>query len=63
MTAVDRSIVLALLAGEFTIKRYRKLGARTWLHPENPAFEDIEINEDSDFEVWGVIPRAIRMLL
>jgi SOS-response transcriptional repressor LexA len=30
-TAVDGSIVLALLAGEFTVKRYRKKGARTWL--------------------------------
>ena len=28
-TAVDGSIVLALLAGEFTVKRYRKKGART----------------------------------
>jgi hypothetical protein len=36
-TAVDGSIVLALLAGEFTVKRYRKKGARTWLQAENPA--------------------------
>jgi DNA polymerase V len=62
MTAVDGSIVLALLAGEFTIKRYRKKGARTWLQAENPAFENIEINEDSGFEVWGVIAKSIRML-
>ena len=27
-TTVDGSIVLALLAGEFTVKRYRKKGAR-----------------------------------
>ena len=61
-TAVDGSIVLALLAGEFTVKRYRKKGARTWLQAENPAFENIEINEDSGFEVWGVIAKSIRML-
>ena len=62
-TAVDGSIVLALLAGEFTVKRYRKRGARTWLQAENPAFENIEINEDySGFEVWGVIAKSIRML-
>ena len=61
-TAVDGSIVLALLAGEFTVKRYRKKGARTWLQAENPAFANIEINEDSGFEVWGVIAKSIRML-
>ena len=61
-TAVDGSIVLALLAGEFKVKRYRTTGARTWLQAENPAFEDIEINEDSGFEVWGVIAKSIRML-
>jgi len=29
---------------------------------EGPAFENIEINEDSGFEVWGVIAKSIRML-
>ena len=53
-TTVDGSIVLALLAGEFTVKRYRKKGARTGLQAENLAFENIEINEDLGFEVWGV---------
>jgi DNA polymerase V len=61
-TAVDGSIVLALLGGEFTVKRYRKKGARTWLQAENPAYGNIELNEDSGFEVWGVIAKSIRML-
>jgi DNA polymerase V len=58
----DRSIVLALLGSEFTIKRYRKKGARVWLQAENPAFKNIEITEDSAFEVWGVVTKSIRML-
>jgi DNA polymerase V len=61
ITATDRSIVLALLDGEFTIKRYRKKGSRAWLQAENPAFKDMNINEKVSFEVWGVVPRAIRM--
>ena len=61
-TAVDGSIVLALLMGEFTIKRYRCKGSRVWLHAENPTFPDTELNEDSAFEVWGVITKSIRML-
>ena len=33
-----------------------------WLQAENPAFENIEFNEDSGFEVWGVIGKSIRIL-
>jgi DNA polymerase V len=60
--AADGSVVLALLGGEFTIKRYRKKGSRIWLQPENPAFSAIQLNEHSAFEVWGVITKSIRML-
>ena len=61
-TAVDGSIVLALLAGEFTIKRYRAKGARKWLQAENAGFKDMELGPESDFEIWGVIAKSIRML-
>ena len=59
--AVDRSIVIALVDGEFTLKRYRKRGSRTWLQAENPAYKDLEILEGMSFEVWGVVTRSIRM--
>jgi DNA polymerase V len=61
-TPIDGSIVLALLPGEFTIKRYRCKGSRVWLEAENPAFAKIHVNEESGFEVWGVIAKSIRML-
>src|SRR5271154_1414178 len=48
-TAVDGSVVLALLAGEFTIKRYRKRRARIWLQAENPKYQDIQLDEESAF--------------
>ena len=57
----DRCIVLALADGEFTIKRYRARRGRVWLEAENPAFADIEISEGTDFEVWGVITRCVRL--
>ena len=59
---VDGSIVVALVDGEFTLKRFRRRGSRVWLHAENPAYPDIEISEGMAFEVWGVITRTIRML-
>lgn len=62
-TPVDGAIVVALVDGEFTLKRYRRRGSRTWLEAENPAFRDIEIAEGMSFEVWGVVTRSIRMQL
>ena len=61
-SAVDQTIVLALLDGEFTIKRFRKKGARIWLQAEHPSFPDIEITEGMTFEVWGVVTRVVRLL-
>ena len=58
----DKCIVIALLDGEFTLKRYRKKRGRVWLQAENPTFADIEITEDAAFEVWGVVTKSIRML-
>jgi Peptidase S24-like len=58
----NNCIVLALLDGEFTVKRYRRRGDVITLTPENPAFSPIDITEDRAFEIWGVITRSIRML-
>lgn len=69
IAVVDRSvaptngcIVVALLDGEFTVKRYRKQGERVILHPENGAYPDIIIEGDRAFEIWGVVTKSIRML-
>lgn len=61
-TARDRSIILAILDGEFTIKRYCVRGRRVWLEAENIAYPPLPITEDNDFEVWGVVRNSIRML-
>jgi len=56
------SIVMALVDGEFTIKRYRVRGSKIWLQAENPKYEDILVTEGAGFEIWGVISHAVRML-
>ena len=58
---VDRNIILALVDGEFTLKRYRRSG-KMWLQAENPSYKDIQITDDMTFEVWGVVSKSIRML-
>lgn len=62
LTPTNGAIVLALLDGEFTIKRYQRTKVGIVLHAENKAFADIEVPEDCAFEVWGVVKNTIRML-
>jgi DNA polymerase V len=60
--AVDGNVILALLDGAFTVKRYRIRDGAVWLQAENPAFPDMRLSDGQSFEVWGVIKRCIRML-
>lgn len=63
---VDRSIepkhkdvVIAVLNGEFTVKRILKRGKKLFLAPENSQFQPIEVQEGEEFEVWGVVTYVI----
>jgi DNA polymerase V len=50
---------VAVLNGEFTVKRLVKT-ARSWvLHPENPSYKPIVLTEEMDFKVWGVVTRVL----
>ncbi len=55
----NNNIVLAILDGEFTVKRIKKLKNDLYLTPENPDFEPIKIDEETNFEVWGVVTYVV----
>jgi DNA polymerase V len=57
---VNGSVVLALVDGDFTVKRYRVRDGVITLQPENPRYPDIEIKDGMDFEVWGTVCHSIR---
>jgi len=66
---VDRSleakhnrIVVAVLNGEFTVKRLSWQKGKIKLIPENPAYDPIEIKEGTEFEIWGVATNVIHRL-
>ena len=66
---VDRSrkaregdVVIAILFGEFTVKRWILSCGVWYLKAENDHYPPIPITEESDFEIWGVVTHAIHSL-
>jgi len=60
--ALPGKVVVAVLDGEFTVKRLAKSGERIRLVPENDAYPVIEIKEEMNFEIWGVVTNVIHPL-
>ncbi len=66
---VDRSlepisgkIVIAIVNGEFTVKRLVKKGDFYKLVAENPNYPHIDVSEESSCEIWGVVTSSINQL-
>ena len=57
--ATNNKIIVAVVNGEFTVKRLRKHFDKVTLMPENPNYRPIEITDTTDFEVWGVVVHVI----
>lgn len=55
----NRDIIVAVLNGEFTVKRLSIKGEQLFLTSENRAFSPIEVREGEDFQVWGVVTYVI----
>ena len=56
----NKDIIVAILEGEFCIKQFSNLGDKIKLIPHNSKYPIIYINENSDFQVWGVVIHSIR---
>ena len=56
----DDAIVVAVLDGEFTVKRVRRSDGKLFLIPANPSYSPTEVTEERDFIVWGVVTNVIR---
>jgi DNA polymerase V len=55
----NRSIVLAVIDGEFTVKRVNMNENELYLMPENNSFSPIKITKEMDFQVWGIVTYII----
>lgn len=53
-------IVIAVLDGEFTVKRLLYREGLVELLPENPRYRKIRFSEESQLEIWGVVTGSVR---
>lgn len=53
--ATDGRIVIAAVNGELTVKRLSRKQGRVQLLPANVKFQPIDISDDSEMVIWGVV--------
>lgn len=53
-------IVVAVVDGEYTIKRLYKYRGRIELRPENPEYQPITFTEGNELQIWGVVVGVVR---
>lgn len=62
LEAAHKTIIVAVINGELTVKRMHKINDTLYLLPENDNFEAITIREEMDFQVWGVVTHVIHSI-
>ena len=66
---IDRSIELennkiavCFIDGEFTVKRIVKRNNKIYLKPENKNFKEIEITNENELIIWGIVTYVIKKI-
>ena len=66
---IDRSlnpesgkIAICFVDGEFTVKRIKKEKNKIYLMPENKKYKPIEIRENNELIIWGIVKNVIKKL-
>ncbi|HPQ44210.1 MAG TPA: translesion error-prone DNA polymerase V autoproteolytic subunit [Syntrophales bacterium] len=59
---VNRKVVIAVLNGELTVRRIRVTKDKVLLISENRDYQPLQVEENMNFEVWGVVTNVIHPL-
>tara|TARA_B100001093_G_scaffold223640_1_gene214285 strand:- start:97 stop:528 length:432 start_codon:yes stop_codon:yes gene_type:complete len=69
LIVIDRSleptnnkIAVCFIDGEFTVKRLLVKKNKIWLNPENANYKAIEVKEDNELIIWGIVTNVIKKL-
>ena len=67
LLVIDRSlnpengkIAVCLVDGDFTVKRIKKEKDKFYLMPENKKYKPIELKEENELIIWGVVEYVIK---
>jgi DNA polymerase V len=60
LKAKHNDIVVAVVNGEYTIKRLYKYRGSIELRPENPDYQPITFTEGHELQIWGVVVGVVR---
>ncbi|MBW2598852.1 MAG: translesion error-prone DNA polymerase V autoproteolytic subunit [Deltaproteobacteria bacterium] len=59
---VNKKVVIAVVNGELTVRRIRVTKDKVVLISENKDYKPLQVEEEMDFEVWGVVTNVIHPL-
>tara|TARA_B110000116_G_scaffold67605_1_gene58228 strand:- start:6088 stop:6513 length:426 start_codon:yes stop_codon:yes gene_type:complete len=54
-----KSVVIAIIDGEFTVKRISTIDQKLYLIADNDFYKPIKITEDMNFQIWGIVTHTI----
>jgi DNA polymerase V len=67
LLVIDRSlnpengkIAVCLIDGDFTVKRIKKEKEKIYLIPENKKYKPIELKEENELIIWGIVEYVIK---
>ncbi len=63
LEASHNKIVIAAIDGELTVKRLSRKAGKVRLVAENPEFEPIDITEEQELVIWGVVTHVIHQVI
>jgi DNA polymerase V len=62
LTPGNGSVVIAAVDGELTVKYLARNNGRLLLVPANDEYQEIDITENEDTVIWGVVTYAVHKL-
>jgi DNA polymerase V len=62
LEAVNGSVVIATVEGDFTVKYLRRKNGRVSLVPSNGRYPEFDITDQEDAMIWGVVTYAVHKI-
>lgn len=59
LQAKNMDIVVAIVNGEFTVRRLIKNERKCFLRAENSKYREVEVTPDIQMEIWGVVTHIV----